>query len=332
MTKINVIQVLKAGMHSSVQDLGCPGYRHLGITTGGALDRHALILANRLLGNSDASAGIELTSGIVELKFSRDTWFVLTGASYQISIDQRDIWCNWRNKIKAGETLTLRGPKSGMHAYLALEGGIMGGTVGGIVDEIQNGSLDTNNHLQPKSGSLVGSRFYGVLGTVLKNGDRLELGQAGTISKPIGAVQRGYSNEIRALPGPEMSRFSEESKKAFWNTCWQLTNESNRMGARLSGTSLSLTKQQDMESHAVMPGTVQVPPSGQPIVLLADSQTTGGYPKIATVIEADLWKLAQTRPGEEIRFVHVSPNQAEDANYEWEQYFYRLQRAIDANS
>jgi len=302
-------------MHSSVQDLGCTGYRHLGVTTGGALDRHALILANRLLGNSDSSAGIELTSGSVELKFNCDTWFVVTGARYQISIGQRDIWCNWRNKIKAGETLTLRGPKSGMRAYLALEGGIIGG--------VDNGMPDTDSPL--------GSRFSGVLGVVLKDGDRLALGQAGTISKPIGAVPRGYSNEIRALPGPEMSLFSTESKKSFWNTSWQLTNESNRMGARLSGTSLSLLQQQDMESHAVMPGTIQVPPSGQPIVLLADSQTTGGYPKIATVIEADLWKLAQTRPGEEIRFVHVSPNQADDANYEWEQYFYRLQRAIEAN-
>ena len=315
MTKINSIQVLKPGMHSSVQDLGCTGYRHLGVTTGGALDRHALILANRLLGNSDSSAGIELTSGSVELKFNCDIWFVVTGARYQISIGQRDIWCNWRNKIKAGETLTLRGPKSGMRAYLALEGGIIGG--------VDNGMPDTDSPL--------GSRFSGVLGVVLKDGDRLALGQAGTISKPIGAVPRGYSNEIRALPGPEMSLFSTESKKSFWNTSWQLTNESNRMGARLSGTSLSLLQQQDMESHAVMPGTVQVPPSGQPIVLLADSQTTGGYPKIATVIEADLWKLAQTRPGEEVRFVHVSPNQADDANYEWEEYFYRLQRAMEAN-
>ncbi|ABV34624.1 UreA amidolyase related protein [Shewanella sediminis HAW-EB3] len=327
MTKRNSIQVLKAGMHSSVQDLGCTGYRHLGITTGGALDRHALILANRLLGNSDASAGIELTSGIVELKFNCDTWFVLTGANYRISIGQRDIWCNWRNKIRAGETLTLRGPKSGMRAYLALEGGI----VDGIEGEIRDGSPETNNKLRLKSDSLLGDRFSGVLGAVLKDGDRLALGQAGAISKPIGAVQRGYSNEIRALPGPEMPLFSEESKKAFWNSSWQLTNESNRMGARLSGITLSLAQQQDMESHAVMPGAVQVPPAGQPIVLLADSQTTGGYPKIATVIEADLWKLAQTRPGEEVRFVHVSPNQADDANYEWEEYFYRLQRAIEAN-
>lgn len=315
MIETNSVLLLKAGIHSSVQDLGCTGYRHLGITGGGALDRHALILANRLLGNDDASAAIELTSGTVELQFNQDTWFVVTGASYQISIGQRDIWCNWRNKIKAGETLSLRGPKSGMHAYLALEGGITGGVENGI----------------PDTAPPLGSRFSGILGAVLKDGDRLALGQTGTISKPIGAVQRGYSNEIRALPGPEMALFSPESKKAFWNTSWQLTNESNRMGARLSGISLSLAQQQDMESHAVMPGTVQVPPSGQPIVLLADSQTTGGYPKIATVIEADLWKLPQTRPGEEVRFVHVSPNQADDANYEWEEYFYRLQRAIEAN-
>ncbi|WP_299796627.1 biotin-dependent carboxyltransferase family protein [uncultured Shewanella sp.] len=316
MTEMSSVQILKAGIHSSVQDLGCTGYRHLGISGGGALDRHALILANRLLGNPDTSAAIELTSGTVELMFNRDTWFVVTGASYQISIGQRNIWCNWRNKIKAGETLSLKGPKSGMHAYLAFEGGIT--------------HVNDSTHNTPDVP--LASRFTGNPGRVLQDGDRLALGQAGTISKPIGAVQRGYSNEIRALPGPEMALFSPESRKAFWNTSWELTNESNRMGARLFGTTLSLTQQQELQSHAVMPGTVQVPPSGQPIVLLADAQTTGGYPKIATVIEADLWKLAQTRPGEDIKFVHVSPNQADDANYEWEQYFYRLQRAIEANS
>ncbi len=297
-----IIKVITPGLFSSVQGLGLSGYRHLGIPFGGALDRQALILGNRILGNPDSTPALELTSGQVELKFTRDAWFVLTGAQYRIAIDGRDIWHSWRNKIKAGEILTLRGPKSAMRAYLAVDGGIQ--------PTQQNTTLQITKQLA--------------------KGDCLRLGSALSIAKPIGAVQRGYSNEIRALPGPEMSLFTPQSRKAFWSNAWQLTNNSNRMGARLAGEILSLTKPQELNSHAVMPGVVQVPPSGQPIVLLADAQTTGGYPKMATVIEADLWKVAQTRPGSTVRFIHVSPGQADDANYEWQQYFYRLQRAIDA--
>ncbi|AQS35268.1 biotin-dependent carboxylase-like protein [Shewanella psychrophila] len=309
-----MIEVLTPGFHTTVQDLGRTGYRHLGVSVSGALDRQALILANSLVGNPDNAAGLELTAGTFELKFYRDAWFTLTGANYEIKIGSREIWHGWRNNIKAGETLSLRGPKSGMRAYLAIDGGI-----------------DVPLYLGSRS-TLTAAELGGHQGRALKVGDRISLGNKLSISKPIGAVQRGYSNEIRALPGPEMAQFTQQSRKVFWSSQWQLSNDSNRMGARLTGEVLDLTQELNLNSHAVMPGSIQVPPSGQPIVLLADGQTTGGYPKIATVIEADLWKLAQTRPGEQLQFIHVSPNQAEDANYEWQQYFYRLQRSIDANS
>jgi len=298
------IKIIKSGLFTSIQGLALTGYRHLGIPLGGALDCHALILANRILGNPDNTSALELTSGPVELMFERDTWFVLTGAQYQITIGKMEVWCGWRNKIKAGETLTLRGPKSRMRAYLAADGGIYSTT--------------------ESSSPLQGTKR-------LTQGDSLTLGHSLPIVKPIGAVQRGYNNEIRALPGPEMSLFTPEARKIFWRNQWQLTNDSNRIGARLAGETLSLVEPLELNSHAVMPGVVQIPPSGQPIVLLADAQTTGGYPKIATVIAADLWKLAQTRPNEKIQFVHISPNQATAANYEWAQYFYRLQRAIEAS-
>ena len=309
-----MIEVLTPGFHTTVQDLGRTGYRHIGVSVSGALDRQALMLANRLVANADNAAGLELTTGTLELKFHRDAWFSLTGAHYEIKIGSREIWHGWRSKINAGETLTLRGPKSGMRAYLAVDGG--------IDVPITLGSRST----------LTAAELGGHQGRTLKVGDRIPLGDKRSLSKPIGAVQRGYSNEVRALPGPEMALFTQESRKVFWSSLWQVSNDSNRMGARLSGEALGLEQEQSLNSHAVMPGTIQVPPSGQPIVLLADAQTTGGYPKIATVIEADLWKLAQTRPGQKLQFIHVNPNQAEDATYEWQQYFYRLQRAIDANS
>lgn len=309
-----MIEILTPGLLTTVQDLGRRGYRHLGISLAGALDHPALILANRLTGNDDNAAGLELTAGKLTIKFHRDAWFTLTGAQYQIQVEDRQIWHGWRNRIKAGETLQLQGPRSGMRAYLAIDGGIN--------VPIILGSRST----------LLSAAIGGHEGRELKTGDKLPLGEQLCLSKPIGAVQRGYSSEIRALPGPEMNLFSTQSRKTFWANQWQLSNESNRMGARLIGDALDLVAEGSLHSHAVMPGTIQVPTSGQPIALLADGQTTGGYPRIATVIEADIWKLAQTRPGQKIRFIHVSPNQAEDANYEWEQYFYRLQRAIDAST
>ena len=309
-----MIEVLIPGFHTTVQDLGRTGYRHLGVSVSGALDRQALMLANRLVANPDNAAGLELTAGTMELKFHRDAWFSLTGANYEIKIGSREIWHGWRSKINAGETLILKGPKSGMRAYLAIDGGI-----------------DVPISLSSRS-TLTAAELGGHQGRALKVGDRIPLGDKLSLSKPIGAVQRGYSNEVRALAGPEMALFTQDSRKVFWSSQWRLSNDSNRMGARLSGEALDLEQEPSLNSHAVMPGTIQVPPSGQPIILLADGQTTGGYPKIATVIEADLWKLAQTRPREKLQFIHVSPNQAEDANYEWEQYFYRLQRAIDGCS
>ncbi|QFU20423.1 biotin-dependent carboxyltransferase family protein [Shewanella eurypsychrophilus] len=309
-----MIEFIESGLFTTVQDLGRTGFRHLGVSLAGALDRQALILANRLTGNGDNDAGLELTAGNMKIKFHRDAWFTLTGAQYEIRIGDRQIWHGWRSKINAGDILQLRGPLSGMRAYLAIDGGIN--------VPVCLGSRST----------LMSAELGGYEGRTLRSGDKLTLGEKRSLSKPIGAVQRGYSNEIRALPGPEMALFTQESRKIFWSSQWQVSNDSNRMGARLSGEALALVEEQSLNSHAVMPGTIQVPPSGQPIALLADGQTTGGYPRIATVIEADLWKLAQTRPGSKVQFIHVSPNQADDANYEWEQYFYRLQRAIDANS
>lgn len=290
----STVVINRAGIMTTIQGLANHGQRHLGVAVGGALDRYSLILANRLLGNSDDANGLELTAGRVSIQVNRDSWFVVTGSTYQITVNDRNIWPNWINRVKAGECINLTGPiptkNSSMRAYIAFDGGI-----------------------KSPATSLP-----------LTDGVKLNLGRPKEISKPIGAVPRSYSNEVRALTGPEMSLFSAESRKLFWQQEWQVTTASNRMGCRLSGKKLILDRSIELNSHAVMPGVVQVPPSGQPIVLLADAQTTGGYPKIAVVIEADLWKLAQTQPNQSIKFVHVTPKQAEDAAYEWQQYFNRL--------
>ena len=165
------------------------------------------------------------------------------------------------------------------------------------------------------------------------SGDTLMLNPAAKacFSRPVGAVQRANDGILRAQPGPEMTRFSDQDRKAFWHHSWTISQQSDRMGTRLHGQALISIKNLSLRSHAVLPGVVQVPPDGQPIVLQADAQTSGGYPRMAVVIEADRWKLAQCRGGQKVSFQHVSPNQVEEANLEWQHYFYRLARAMDGS-
>ncbi|OEG73979.1 hypothetical protein BEL05_19990 [Shewanella colwelliana] len=310
-----MIEVTHIIGHVTIQDMGRSGVAHLGVSSGGALDKHALMLANRLVANPDNTPALELSSGEIQLSFDNDTWVVLCGAEYDAKIAKRPLWNGWRAKVNKGEQLTIRGPKKGMLGYLAVAGGIDG-------ERVLNGY-----------GTDLRAQFGGHHGRHLQTGDKLVQMKASppSFSRPVGAVQRANDGILRALPGPELALFSEPSRKAFWHSSWQISPQRDRMGVRLSGATLTTQTEVNLRSHGVMPGVIQVPPSGEPIVLLADAQTTGGYPRIASVIEADLWKLAQTRTGVPIRFTHVSPSQAEDANYEWQQYFYRLSRAMDAS-
>ncbi|MCG9719887.1 biotin-dependent carboxyltransferase family protein [Shewanella sp. Isolate7] len=300
---------------ASIQDLGRQGQGHLGVPSGGAMDRYSLILANRLLGNEDNTPAIELASGSYELTFEAPSWVALCGATFEAKIDDRPLWHGWRGRINPGERLTLKGPRQGVWGYLAILGGV-------VVPELLGGC-----------GTFLAGRFGGHRGGRLASGDTLsiKLEAKASFSRPVGAMHRANDGILQALPGPEMSQFSDQDRKAFWHYAWTVSPENDRMGARLTGESLDSAKQLSLRSHAVLPGVVQVPPGGQPIVLQADAQTSGGYPRMAVVIEADRWKLAQARAGQAIRFQHVSPNQVEDANLEWQHYFYRLARAMDGS-
>jgi 5-oxoprolinase (ATP-hydrolysing) subunit C len=133
---------------------------------------------------------------------------------------------------------------------------------------------------------------------------------------------------IRVLRGPEYASFTEEAQRDFWNEEWTITPNSNRMGFRLAGTELKRGEKLELLSHAVLPGTIQVPPNGQPIVLMGDAQSTGGYPKIGAVIKADLWKLAQIRLNGGVRFVETSIEEARHALAEERQYVSQVETAI----
>ena len=292
--------ILRAGIYTTVQDLGREGFRRLGISAGGALDQPALKIANLLVGNASEAAGLEITLGQFSAEFTRPGWIALTGAGCDAQLDGKPLWTGWRYPVKKGQRLVLGTPKRGMRSYLAIAGGI-------AVPEML-GSRSTD----------MKAAFGGCEGRNLKDGDRLPLGKSAAEPQTrCGVKQLLFTNRIRALPGPEYAEFSEEAQDAFWRAAWQLSPQSNRMGYRLQGgTPLARTTDREMLSHGLMPGVVQVPHNGQPIVLMADAQTTGGYPRIACVIEADLYHLAQIRLGEPIHFVLCSLAEAQRAKAE----------------
>jgi biotin-dependent carboxylase-like uncharacterized protein len=306
-----MIVVVKPGLLASVQDLGRHGHRDLGICPGGALDALALTLANRLVGNAPGAAGIELTMGRCELRFEADTRIALAGGDFGARLDGVPLAPYWSVAVRAGQSLVL-GAGAGLRAWLAV--------AGGIDVPVVLGSRSTD----------LKAGFGGHRGRALKKGERLATGPS-----PLDAAQRerralglrgpeGGIDErdrhraadadaatvLRVMPGPEFDQFTRASQATLWRAAWRVTPQSNRMGSRLDGPALQRARAGDMLSSGVVPGTIQVPPAGQPIILMGDAQTTGGYPRIGGVIRADLWKLAQAPLGGLLRLVEVDAAQA----------------------
>lgn len=290
-----MLEVLRAGALTTVQDLGRQGYRHLGVALCGALDPDALIYGNRLVGNKQDCAGLEITLGPVELRFIRSGWFALTGADFQATLDGEPLWCGWNHACRPGQVLRLRGTRHGMRAYLAVAGGI-------DVPQVM-GSRATD----------LKAGFGGFQGRALTVGDCIPIGPSDYRGPRQGGPLRCWHPSIRVIPGPEWPACDPHSQQLFWQQEWQVSQHSNRMGYRLQGDAMTFVRPLSLLSHAVWPGIIQVPPSGQPIVLMADAQTTGGYPRVGQVIEADLWLLAQARPGTRFKFTPSSLAEAQRA-------------------
>lgn len=301
-----MIEILTTGLPNTVQDLGRPGYLALGISRGGAMDSQALAIANLMLGNDPSAAGIEVALYPFRLKPHVDISVAVTGADCPIIVGGRRCPPWWATAIRAGETLLLEAPRAGARSYIAFAGG-----------------LDLPPVLGSRATDVKGG-FGGLAGRGLSRGDRLRLNVAECPLPPGGfgaalAERQTAGNgvaspvELRVLPAAEFDAFTREAHAAFTGSEWSITGDANRMGYRLSGETLSLVSPLELLSHGIVPGTVQVPPSGQPIIQLADANTCGGYPKIATVIEADLWRLAQAPVGARLRFVPVSIEAATEA-------------------
>ncbi len=338
--------VVRPGLLCSVQDLGRHGQRRFGICPGGALDALALTLANRLVGNADAAAGLEITLGGCELRFEAATRIALAGDDFGARLDGRPLWPHWSVPVAAGQTLRLGGAnacgaKAGVRSWLAVAGGI------DVAPVLGSRSTDL------KAG------FGGHEGRALRRGDRLPLGAPalppGQLARAAFGVrsprwwrapheapaeQHGDGEDegdaaatrLRVLPGPEYEQFTAASQSRFWGEPWRITPQSNRMGSRLAGPELKRRRPADLLSSGVVPGVIQVPPSGQPIVLLGDAQTTGGYPRIGVVIEADFWKLAQAPLGGALRFVRTDADGARAARERQERYLAWVDQALAATA
>jgi len=297
-----IVRVRKAGLLTTVQDRGRWRYQALGVPVAGPMDSYSHRLANALVGNEDELATLEVTLTGPALEFTDDRHVAVTGAEFEMTVDGRRVTPNTAIRVRAGERLDFGRRIRGARGYIAISGGI-----------------DTPRVLGSRA-THVPSAMGGVDGRALKAGDELPLGppkgghyRSGAGGRDFGSVRLQADQTptvLRVLAGPQLDRFSARALDALQSAPYRIDTDSNRMGYRLSGPRLAHASGADIISDAAPLGVLQVPASGQPILLMADRQTTGGYAKIATVISADISLAGQLAPGDEIRFAACSPADA----------------------
>lgn len=294
------IKVLSPGMLSTVQDGGRKGYAALGFTASGVMDLRSYHLANALVENFTDEAVIEMTVMGGKFLFLESNYIAITGADMKPKLEGQPIKMYETVFVKRGETLSFSTADSGMRTYLAV--------CGGIDVPIVMGSRSTN--LKCKIGGLDGRQLKsGDIIPFLRGNDEFNKNLFHSVPK-----EKFDSNEItvRVILGPQDDYFTENGINTFLNTKFCVSNESDRMGCKLSGEKIEYKDSVDIISDGIVFGSIQVPRSGNPIIMLADRQTTGGYAKIATVISVDLPLLAQAKPGTKINFKAINREEAEN--------------------
>jgi antagonist of KipI len=291
------ILVQKPGLFTTIQDLGRDGFGPMGVSASGAADPISLRIGNRLVGNPAGAAALEMTLVGGALTFERAAVIAVAGADFSPSVDGIPLPMWTSIKIQEKQTVALGASRSGARAYLCIQGG--------IAVEPFLGSASTH----------VLSGLGGFEGRALRNGDRLDLGAPNplfrkkTLSpKVLESLQP--RKLIRVTNGTQSDWFANSSWKIFCESTFRVTEQSNRMGIRLEGPPIPVDPSREMITEGVSLGAIQVPPSGQPIILFVEQQTTGGYPKIANVIAADMHSVGQLRPRDEIRFERIEMNEA----------------------
>jgi antagonist of KipI len=305
------LAVREAGLLTTVQDLGRPGWSALGIPAAGALDAEALRLANLLIGNDERAAGLEITLLGPILEARGDVTIAVAGGAFGPARGRAVT-------LRAGESIALRAETASggsARAAVAVAGGI-----------------DVPEVLGSRSTCVV-ARFGGLHGWPLRKGDVLPLGMPAhppRFDLALPELPVPDETTIRVLPGPQAHLFGDEAVRTFYGSAYRILPESNRIGFRLEGPAVrgDLKAIEELPSEGTALGSVQVTTDGQPIVLLAERPTTGGYPKIATVIAADLGRLARARPGTEVRFEVTTPGEARRLLAEWDERIRRFAEEV----
>jgi biotin-dependent carboxylase-like uncharacterized protein len=303
---MSVIQVQSPGLLTTVQDLGREGFGPLGVSASGAADPISLRLGNRLVGNAEGAAALEMTLLGGKFLFPQNGTIALTGSDFAATLDGSllELWTSV--EVKAGQTLRVGATRSGARSYLCVQGG--------IVEKTFLGSAST--HLL--------SGLGGHQGRALRKGDVLRIGLAAAPFQKRAlapqALQRFLPRKVlRVTPGPQSDSFPAKSQQLFYESTYRIAEDSNRMGLRLEGPRIAQRSSGEMITEGVSNGAVQITAGGQPIILFVEQQTTGGYAKIANVITADLDSLGQLRPRDEIRFQPVDWDTARALLLEQEQ-------------
>ncbi|WP_040208845.1 5-oxoprolinase subunit C family protein [Neobacillus jeddahensis] len=311
------IKVIRPGLLTSVQDLGRYGMQKDGVIVGGAMDLFAFRLANILVGNQEEKAALEIMMLGPQLEFLENTLIAICGGQLSPSVDGQPI-PEWRPVlIKKGGILSFGAMKTGCRAYIAITGGIDVPEVMGSRSTYLRAEMGgfQGRSLQEGDVLLTGSPSKWAIRTLHRlvgnSGSSLVAASKWTISQSVMPIYRN-NPVIRVIRGGEFQWFSAKSREQFFKTDFWVTPQSDRMGYRLNGSELKLSEQNELISTAVTAGTVQVPADGNPIVLMADRQTTGGYPKIAQVATIDLPILAQVKPGEIVRFHEIQLEEAQE--------------------
>lgn len=291
-----MFEVINPGLFTTIQDLGRNGYQSSGFSPAGAMDFLSAMIANQLVDNAISEAVLEFTLQGATLKVLEDCVIATAGADMAFTINQKEMPVGQTLSVYRGDTLTFGQTRKGMRTYFSVRGGI------NVLPILGSRSTHTR------------SGIGGLNGAALKVRDVIKVGspkQNYSFKQMINNVEEVDEQTIHAIPGPQYDLFTEEAKRTFFQESYFLTNESDRMGFRLDGPYLeTVTGSHDIISEPTYLGDVQVPKSGLPIILLNDRQTAGGYTRIATVVQADLPKLVQVRPGSKIRFVESTVGEA----------------------
>ncbi len=311
------LEVVRPGLLTTVQDLGRFGYQKYGVPTSGAMDQTAFRAANLLVGNDEAAAGLEATGEGPALRPLADLAVAIVGADMEPLLDGKPVETDAAIGLRSGQLLELRQARQGLRTYLAV--------AGGIDVPVMLGSRST----------CLPAAFGGFCGRALRHGDLLPVGSTRTRHRPITGRRlpprwcSGSSDvlTLRVILGPQDDHFTAEGIRTFLTGTYRLTPEMDRMGVRMQGPPIAHRSGADIISDSTPLGAVQVPADGQPIILLADRQTTGGYTKIAVVLREDTYRLAQATPGQAVHFRHISLAEARAARRIYEGRVLALRRA-----